>query len=157
IEPFLTEVRRVNEGLPPEERIRVLAGDPPIDWSRMKRHSDVAPIIAQTEAYPADLIGREVLAKGSKALVIYGAGHLWRNTLGVVMPNQETLAGRIDKQHPGSLFTVIRLSGVYPVTDKLESLIGTARRPLFVPLRGTPIGALDANSIIARDLPVRLF
>ncbi len=29
-------IRRINQKLPPEKRFRVLAGDPPIDWSKVK-------------------------------------------------------------------------------------------------------------------------
>ena len=34
-------VRRINQKLLPEKRIRVLAGDPPLDWSKVKDKSEV--------------------------------------------------------------------------------------------------------------------
>jgi hypothetical protein len=39
-EQMLADVRSVNEGLPPAKRIRVIAGDPPIDWSAVTSPAD---------------------------------------------------------------------------------------------------------------------
>ncbi len=36
-EAFYREVRDVNASLPPHQRIRVLLGDPPVDWDRADR------------------------------------------------------------------------------------------------------------------------
>ncbi|PYX85257.1 MAG: hypothetical protein DMG70_04315 [Acidobacteria bacterium] len=67
------------------------------------------------------------------------------------------LATILDRDYPERLFTVVRLSGRYPDTDKLEKLISTSDRPAFLELKGRPIGALDANEFIGRDIPVTLF
>ena len=39
-EQILADVRSVNEALPPAQRIRVIAGDPPIDWSVVTSPAD---------------------------------------------------------------------------------------------------------------------
>ena len=92
--------------------------------------------------------------KGQKALVIYGAGHIWRKNQLVKTPN---LAGLLDKEFPGRLYTVLRIGGLYPETEKLEALIKTSMRPVLLPLKGTAFGTLGANQFIGRDVPVRLF
>src|SRR5258707_14721512 len=34
-------VRRINHKVPPERRLRMLAGDPPLDWSKVKSNSEI--------------------------------------------------------------------------------------------------------------------
>jgi hypothetical protein len=79
-EQFFRAVRDVNRGLPPDDRLRVLLGDPPTDWENVRGWEDVARPMADynRDRHPADLIRREVLARGRRALIIYGDGHLWR-------------------------------------------------------------------------------
>jgi hypothetical protein len=62
--------------------------------------------------FAAQLVVREVLGKQSKALLIYGAGHLWRNNALNPAPK---LASLLDRSNPGSLLTVIRLGGTFLV------------------------------------------
>lgn len=71
---FYAQVRAVNQELPPEQRIHVWLGDPPVDWSRIRAGSDF-PEIPDRDRYAADLINSQILAKGKKALVIYGTYH----------------------------------------------------------------------------------
>jgi hypothetical protein len=92
---LFAQVRATNLSLPPERRIRVWLGDPPIDWSKIHTKVDLAPYEARRNAYPAELIRREILAKGKKALVIYGGGHFFRqrdfvNKGATVDPRSET-------------------------------------------------------------------
>jgi hypothetical protein len=74
-EQFFRAVRDVNKSLPRDGQIRVLLGDPPIDWSQVRTREDIQTWLAQRDTYPADLIQREVIAKHRHALVIYGDMH----------------------------------------------------------------------------------
>jgi len=48
-------VRAINQKLPPEQRLRVVAGDPPIDWDQIKTSDDLPTIIAgRFEGMPRD-------------------------------------------------------------------------------------------------------
>src|ERR1700733_9805477 len=67
-EQFLRRVRAVNWALPPDKRIRVLAGDPPIDWSVISSPQQLGPFLRQRDTYPASVIEQQVLAKGRRAL-----------------------------------------------------------------------------------------
>jgi hypothetical protein len=152
--PLLSEVRSLNKHLPDAQKIRVIAGDPPIDWAKVKTTEEFAEFLNRRDEVPAELIAQEVLRRGEKALVVYGAGHIWRGNEFVKTPN---LVSLLDGNFPGRIYAVFRVGGVYPETDKLESLIDNPARPIFLPLKGTAIGALDANDFIGRDIPVRLF
>ena len=76
-EEFFRAVRDVNASLPADRRLRVLLGDPPFDWEKASRE-EALRISLQRDRFPAELIRREVLAKGRRALVIYGDAHLLR-------------------------------------------------------------------------------
>ena len=41
---WLADIRQVNKTLPLSRRLRVLAGDTPIDWNRIRTHSDWAAL-----------------------------------------------------------------------------------------------------------------
>src|SRR3954447_2510240 len=69
-------VRPVNRRRPGHPRIRVLAGDPPIDWSQVSTRSQLEAFMLQRDTHAATVLEREVLARGGRALVCYGAGHL---------------------------------------------------------------------------------
>ena len=52
-EEFVVAVRAVNAQLPPERRLRVLLGDPPIDWDLVHSAADHRAWIEMREWYPA--------------------------------------------------------------------------------------------------------
>jgi erythromycin esterase-like protein len=62
-EEFYRTVREVNARLAPARRLRVLLGDPPIDWSAVRSPGDVLGWQKQRDRYPADVVRREVVAK----------------------------------------------------------------------------------------------
>ena len=73
---FFRAVRSLNQTLPADRRLRILMGDPPIDWALVKSLDDYRPWLRQRDSSPAAVIQREVLARGRRALVVYGDGHL---------------------------------------------------------------------------------
>ncbi|MFI6793049.1 hypothetical protein ACIBG4_37535 [Nonomuraea sp. NPDC050383] len=75
-EQFFRTVRAVNWTVPPHRRLRVLLGDPPIDWSRITTQDQVDAFLAQRDAHLASVVERDVLAKGRRALICYGSGHV---------------------------------------------------------------------------------
>ncbi len=80
-EDFFRAVREVNRALPEHRRLRVLLGDPPIDWDAIRTPDDLARArrsLPGRSEHPADVLIRESLSKGRRALVIYGGLHLIR-------------------------------------------------------------------------------
>lgn len=71
-------VRRANEQLPAIRRLRVLLGEPPINWNEVRSGTDLGRWVAQRDEHYARVVEREVLARGRKALLIMGAYHLFR-------------------------------------------------------------------------------
>jgi hypothetical protein len=99
---FYAQVRAVNLGLLPEQRIHVWLGDPPIDWSKVKTKEDYSPRVAERNRYPAEIIRTQILAKNKKALVIYGGFHFH---------GSGTLREQVDRIRPGAFFVVTPHTG----------------------------------------------
>jgi hypothetical protein len=74
-EQFYRTAREVNRPLPTGRQIRVLLGDPPIDWSQITKAGDVADLRGR-DAYPVSVVEQRVLAKRCRAQLCYGGGHL---------------------------------------------------------------------------------
>ena len=92
-------VRRINQKLPPEKRLRVVAGDPPIDWSKVKSQKDFAQFFDR-DASIASVMQKEVLAKHRKALMLFGTFHLFHSTNSIPMGLQSAVQ-RYEKDYPG--------------------------------------------------------
>ena len=80
-EEFYRAVRAINATLPQGRRLRVLLGDSPFDWDAVRTADDLRGRSFARSKHPADILVREVLPKGRRALVIYGALHLWKQNL----------------------------------------------------------------------------
>jgi len=141
-EQFLTEVRKVNQSLPQTKKIRVLAPDPPIDWSKVHSRADWVPFLNARDSSAASLIEREAFQRQRKVLVIMGGMHLYRNNH--VTPDL-LLGALIERRHPRSMFVVATIRAAGPQYKELEKRIGTSEVPYFALLEGTPAGSLDAN------------
>jgi hypothetical protein len=56
----------------------VWLGEPPSDWTKINTSTDFFAILAQRDRHGSDLINQNIMAKGKKALVIYGGAHFDR-------------------------------------------------------------------------------
>ncbi|TJY37057.1 tetratricopeptide repeat protein [Pontimicrobium aquaticum] len=79
IQKFLKKVRDVNKALPKEKKIRVLGGDSPIDWSKIKNSKDWRIMMSRRDRYYGTLVWDEVIDRGRSALLIMGADHFKRD------------------------------------------------------------------------------
>jgi hypothetical protein len=140
-EAFFAAARAANAKLPADGRLRVLLGDPPINWSRIRTQSDWQAVAAKRETFMADLIERKVLAKGSKALVIAGLAHVTRGGGGVT--------DLIESRRPGSVFVAAIHTG-FP-KEAWESQLLPWPVPALAELAGTWIGLLPKGDGRAQD------
>lgn len=143
-------IRSVNLSLPPPNRIKVWLGDPPINWPEITTKEQWQVLEDQRDSHPAALIEREILAKGKKALVIYGAGHFGRYPGGLalsspVVPHRSlNLRARLDNGHPGALYVINPYLGYTNAAcaEKFEKhFAGVSTPSLISPIRGSALEA----------------
>ena len=103
-EHFFRAVRTVNAALPSGRRLRVLLGDPPIDWTSVSTRQELRSASAGRGRYPVDVIVRDVIERRRRALVIYGAIHLWRRN--PLQPGVN-LIERLEKETSTNPFVII--------------------------------------------------
>lgn len=131
-------VRAMNQKLPPGERLRVLACDPPIDWSRIKTAQDIAKF-SDRDASIASVMEKEVLSKHRKALMLFGEFHLLHGG-GVGPGNAVTI---YEKDYPNRTFVISELGDFDTNLPVLSSSpFATWPVPSIAQAKGTWLGAL---------------
>jgi hypothetical protein len=142
-EQFYANVRAVNQTLPAARRLRVLLGDPPIDWNKVQTREDAAPF---RDRLAREVVEQEVLTKNRKALIIYGGAHIMRNKGGISL---------LEQKYPQSMFIVKPYFGFLDRNDELEPRLATWPKPSLALIKGTWLGALD-GSLIMRVSMIRV-
>lgn len=143
-EELIRAVRTVNASLSEAGRLRVIAGDPPIDWDNIASQADARRWIELRDTYPADLVRRHVLDRGRRALVVYGQGHLQRRHIvanyDMSTWQAQTVVSLLERDHAARIFNIWTL-----VDRNVEIPAGVMswRVPSLAPLRGTALGARD--------------
>lgn len=103
---FFAQVRAVNRQLPAERRIHVWAGEPAIDWSTVHTQADYGPYSKLRDEHPAEIIEQQILARGKKALVIYGGFHFNKPGMPAGIPDFQVLKDLVEARHPGALYVI---------------------------------------------------
>ncbi|MEQ1898585.1 MAG: hypothetical protein ABL971_14495 [Vicinamibacterales bacterium] len=140
-------VREINTRLPLERRVRILLGDPPIDWATVKTPDDFQPWLGQRDTFPAQVLHRDVLARGRRALVLFGTGHLQRRNQAsnyqMIAPEAQTVVSLLERD--GTRVFVVRTAG-----DSQTPAQGFGIESWSVPslalLRGTTLGTSEEPS-----------
>jgi hypothetical protein len=140
-EEFFTAMRGVNATLPAARKVRVLLGDPPIEWEQVKTPEEHRRWIEMRDTFPADLIQREVIAKGRHALLTYGSVHFQRKNLIANYESEgpaETIVSRLENKWGVKVFTIFTadVSALQPDSASWPS-------PSLAIVRGTVLGAAD--------------
>ncbi len=142
---LLDAVRRVNQFRPRDRRVRVLAGDPPIDWSQVTSAADLQSFGARG-AYVLDVIDREVIAKKHKALIVYGARNFFRRDRGTIADGNITTI--LEQRHPDlRVFVVGTVPDRSPAQARLDSTLTLPARPVLVRLADSRIGTWPTSTI----------
>jgi hypothetical protein len=136
IPPLFAAVREVNASLPAERRLRVWLAEPPIDWERVKTQDELraweADPAFDRDAFGAALVQREVLAKDRRALLLYGAGHLFRRV------RSQSVVTVLEKET--RVFTVWTNAGTE--LSALQPDVATWPAPSLTKVRGTVLGGI---------------
>ena len=150
---FFAAVRDLNAKLPMDSRIRVFGGDPGPGDNRSRETAAVS-------------ILKEVLEKKSKALVIYGAAHFYRNMPAAylaTMGQDVGLVRSLETIYPGRTLVVIPVGGrldlpptiklrILPDYQKFDRALKSQTRPVLVPLSRQPFGGFSVEEFVGGRL-----
>jgi hypothetical protein len=141
VEQFFPLVRALNQKLPKERRLRVLAGDSPVNWDQIKSMDDVIRLVHR-DASIASVMEREVLSKHHKALMLFGLFHLLHSVDGSAVSIYE-------KDYPNLTFVVGELGTFDTDLPTLSSSpFLTWPIPSLARAKGTWLGALDLSHFL---------
>ena len=140
-EEFFRAVRLINASLPREEHLRVLLGDPPMDWAEIRQEGDREPFFAQRDSFPASLTMDEVIAKKRRALVIYGGLHL----IGRPLPRLPD--GIVIRLRAAGISVFNIASFTRDAVTESQPDVASWETPRFTLVAGTPLGRAPAGSI----------
>ncbi|MFM0045586.1 hypothetical protein [Paraburkholderia sediminicola] len=150
-------MRDLNASLPEDRQIRVLLGDPPVDWSKINNageFDEAFRTMADRNSCPVEIIQREVLAKQRRALVVYGGMHFLRKNPYWQMKDQEEAERRFNAP-ANSIVSLLESQSakVYSVWTTVLIDLATLQPdvnswgvPSLAPIRGTPLGVVSFRS-----------
>jgi hypothetical protein len=138
-EQVYRRVRAVNRTLPADKKIRVLAGEPPFDWSTVTSASQIP--FPQRDPYPASLAGQS-LAKGRRVLLIYGGMHLLH------APHGRTLTRFIEQETGARAYVIVPLTPLATDPGGVFPRLAACPRGTVIPTAGTWLGEVSAGDIL---------
>jgi hypothetical protein len=147
---FYAAVRAANRKLPKEGQIRILLGDPPMDWGRVHTAADreyVGLFLPFRDEFYASVVRYQVLAKKQKALLIMGEGHFRRNAGRPGFIERELLTAFVQPYviMPGS-----NMVGGY---DDLDPRFDQLSAPSLIDMKTSWVGAIRAQNSTGGALP----
>ena len=135
---FYRAVRDVNRTLPKGRRLRMLLGDPPIDWDRVRSREDVGLYLPFRDGFYASVVRYQVLAKSHRALLIMGEGHFRRSAGHHGAIENELLMAFVKP------YVIVPGSDMVRGYDDLDSRFDSLPAPSLVEMQGSWIGKLPA-------------
>ena len=142
-EEFFRTVRDVNASLPIARKLRVLLGDPPVDWTDVQSTRDLNKW-GSRDSHAVELIRQHVLGRKRRALLIYGDDHFGRKSRSLAGTGDEpppNIVGLIEKAQLASVFVVH--SETRMDLAALQPDVKSWPIPSLAMLAGTALGAAE--------------
>jgi len=128
--------------LPGSRKLRVLFGDPPIEWEKIHSLDDLKPWLNR-DSFAAEVVRREVLARGRRALIIYGDQHLVRPATRAPHSIVGGIVAQLERSGT-SVFTVH--TETRQDLSALQPSVASWPKPSLAILRDTTLGATMTDS-----------
>jgi len=132
-------VRDINRNHLCTHPVRIVLGDAPLDWSKVKTVEDFKLFDDRDGSY-ADVVEREVLAKHHRALLIAGKRHAMKQIPenSKSESDERSAAQMIERKHPGALFCIVSV----PLPNAAKAL-NMGPPPSFRVVRGSELEHAD--------------
>lgn len=143
---FYQAVREANLKRRGKHQMRVVCGDPYIEWDNVKTREDIAPYLGNRDQWYTQVVKDEVLAKHHRALLIMGWGHFLRG----FPPGQKTPSIEQQLRSAGAKTYLIvvgtNIAGGY---DDIDHRFDSWPTPAIVSLDDGWVGDLPAMPVIS--------
>lgn len=137
-------VREVNMKRRGKHQMRVLCGDPYIDWEKVETMQDVSPYMFHRDDWYAQVVKDEVIAKHHRALLIMGGTHFLRNyRIGPVVT--ATIEPEL-RQAGAKTYLIVAGTNTIGGYDDIEHRFDAWKAPVIAPATGW-LGELPANPL----------
>lgn len=149
VEGLYRAVRETNMQRRGKHQMRILCGDPAIDWDQVKDERDIRPYSSQRDEWYARVAQEQVLAKNHRALLIMGEMHFLRNSGNpFAHPSIET------KLRKAGAKTYLIVSGTNTPNDccEMDHRFDSWPAPSIISARGW-VGELSAQSLMEGGYP----
>jgi hypothetical protein len=140
---FYEAVRQVNRNRAGKHKLRIVLGDPYIDWDKVQSREDVGPYLANRDQFYARIVKDEVLTKHHRALLIEGWPHFGRSPSGPGYIEKELRAAG------ATTFVVLFGTNVTGGYNDLDKRFDSWKVPAIMPLQGTWVGDLAAVPVLS--------
>jgi hypothetical protein len=161
---FYSSVRARNRLLPPAKRLRILLGDPPIIWKKVRTRAQLDYWLMQRDPFFAYALQKNLAARGGTTLVIVGAAHVLRGgdgtpTLTNLLEGKARCSTDPASQRAGidwcddlppfpSIRTTVIVPNAANASPSFFDQVTTWGNPSFALLDGTALGMMQARFVI---------
>lgn len=153
-EDFFRTIRTLNQSAG-ARKLRVLLGDPPIDWAQVKTTADFPRGYGYRDPDTFRILEQEVLARGRKALVVIGSAHLIRrDPMFDFAPGDLAKAGlgdALDQKYPGRSFMIW---SVDDSSERLRPYLGRWAPGTLARVGGTDVGRLTSAALFGSAITI---
>jgi hypothetical protein len=150
---FYQMVRETNLTRTGKHQMRIVCGDPYIDWEKVKHREDIAPYLGNRDQWYTQVVKDEVLAKHHHALLIMGWGHFLRG----FPPGQKTLSIEQQLRSAGArTYLIVAGTNTNGGYDDLDHRFDSWSAPVVVSLAEGWVGELPAMPVLSGgSIPLR--
>ena len=146
-------IRAANSALPADQRMRVLLGDAPIDWSKTTNQCEWFPIFQTRDQNFVSVVKTHVVAKGRRALLLKGLDAFLR-PMAIEQVTGERVYAIVDlafaASDPGGVGTQLARSPRFTVIPAAGTWLGSADTGLLFGDVGPPwLSRLSATQYFA--------
>lgn len=129
---FFRAVRAVNQMAPADHQLRILLGAPPVNWEMVHTRADLLKQSGGRDRFVFDLIRRDVIAQGHRALIVYGDGHF--------QARRERPARSLLALLDNAGIRTFAISHAFADFASIQPDVASWPIPSITLIRGTPIG-----------------
>jgi hypothetical protein len=148
-------VRETNLKRKGRHQMRIVCGDPYIDWEKVKDREDIAPYLGNRDQWYTQVVKDEVLAKHHNALLIMGWGHFLRR----FPPGQRTPSTEQQLRSAGTkTYLIVAGTNIAGGYDDVDHRFDSWSAPAVASLDEGWVGELSAMPVLfGGSIPLRPF